>query len=77
MELIAAFPNDEPLVRLLRNGPLFVIEMDSKDNRFTLAFMAALNGCLDKISAIRKAEKGPAALITTSNLYFNAFSHLI
>ena len=67
MQAIDQFPAQTPLVRLLRDGPIFVVEMDSKDNRFTLAFIAALNACLDRVRDIRKQEVGPAALITTSN----------
>ena len=65
--LIDQFPSNAPMVRLFRDGHVFVVEMDSKDNRFTLAFIAALNACLDRVRDIRKQEVGPAALITTSN----------
>ena len=67
MNIKTAFPNaSNPMVTLVREGPLFIMTMKTKENRFTTEFIKALFGALDEIEKVRKQEKGePAALITT------------
>ena|SRR5436305_15256613 len=67
MNVKTSFPDaSNPMVTLVRDGPLFIMTMKTKENRFTTKFIEALFGALDEIEKAREQEAGkPAALITT------------
>jgi enoyl-CoA hydratase/carnithine racemase len=48
------------MINLTRQGLVFVLAMQSGENRFNRAFLDALNGALDQV----EASNGPAALVT-------------
>ena len=48
------------MIDLTRQGPVFVLAMQSGENRFNRPFLNALNGALDEI----EGRSGPAALVT-------------
>jgi enoyl-CoA hydratase/carnithine racemase len=48
------------VIKLTREGPVFVLTMRSGENRFNRAFLDALNGALDEV----EGTGGPAALVT-------------
>jgi enoyl-CoA hydratase/carnithine racemase len=54
------------LVKLETQGPLFILHLGEKENRFTTAFVKALNEALDHIVAARP-DGEPAALVTVSS----------
>ena len=49
------------MLDLRRDGPVFVLTMQSGENRFNRPFLDALNGALDEVERC----SGPAALVTT------------
>src|SRR3990172_6445671 len=49
------------LIELARDGAVFVLTMESGENRFNRPFVDALNAALDSV----EASTGPAALVTT------------
>lgn len=49
------------MVELTREGPVFLLRMQSGENRFNPGFVAALNGVLDEV----EASAGDAALVVT------------
>jgi enoyl-CoA hydratase/carnithine racemase len=57
------------MIDLSRTGPVFVLAMQSGENRFNRPFLNALNGALDEI----EASSGPAGLVTvgTDKFYSN------
>jgi enoyl-CoA hydratase/carnithine racemase len=57
------------MINLSRTGPVFVLAMQSGENRFNRPFLTALNGALDEI----EASSGPAGLVTvgTDKFYSN------
>ncbi len=66
MSIKSVFPDaSNPMVTLVREGPLFIMTMKTGENRFTTKFINALLGALDEIEKVREQEDlGPAALIT-------------
>jgi enoyl-CoA hydratase/carnithine racemase len=57
------------MITLTRTGPVFVLAMQSGENRFNRVFLEALNGALDEV----ERSSGPAALVTvgTDKFYSN------
>jgi enoyl-CoA hydratase/carnithine racemase len=49
------------MLDLRREGPVFVLTLQSGDNRFNRTFLDALNAALDEV----ERSSGPAALVTT------------
>ncbi len=57
-------------IDLRRDGDVFILTMNSGDNRFNRGFLDALNGALDEV----ERESGPVALVTvggTEKFYSN------
>ncbi|KAI9016094.1 ClpP/crotonase-like domain-containing protein [Hyaloraphidium curvatum] len=54
-----------PLVRVSREGPLYVLTMHEKENRFTGPFMKSLVAALEKIRLEHEAEGNPPAAVVT------------
>ena len=55
----------ERTIRVEKQGNVFIVTLDSKDNRFSMEFMAQFNKVLDSIESNPERSKG-AALITVS-----------
>lgn len=58
------------MIKLEKNGSVFVLRMDAVENRFNREFVDALNAALDEV----EASEGPAALVTiggTEKFYSN------
>ena len=51
------------MIELTRTGAVFVLAMQSGENRFNRAFLNALNGALEEI----EGSSGPAALVTVGS----------
>jgi enoyl-CoA hydratase/carnithine racemase len=51
------------MIELTRHGAVFVLALQSGENRFNRSFLDALNGALDEV----EASSGPAALVTVGS----------
>ncbi|KAI7872010.1 ClpP/crotonase-like domain-containing protein [Spinellus fusiger] len=72
---------EQPEMTVSREGPLFLLHLHCKDNRFTTSFCKSLLKVLEVIEEVSLKEDAPMALVTTgqANIYSNGldFEHAV